>query len=163
MGKNVPLLRKIANWAYGEWLKSERGEWSEWDQSVYLAKRNKFDKRLYDVSLWDLENGCGTVCCIAGKTALEVSSLRFERSSHVGGLDIVGDYDEESSLSIREIATQALGLNYNEAGHLFSANNNIYDVYAIMNVFTNGEITPPHEIEEHPWYKETKRRMELGE
>jgi hypothetical protein len=140
MEKNVPLLRKMADWAYGEWLKSERGEQSEWNQAIYIGE----------------DENCGTVCCIAGKTALEVSSLRVEGFNYDGGPGIVGDYDGGYDLSIREIASRALGLNYMEAGVLFSGGNTISDVYAIMNVITNGEITPPHEIGENPRYKGTR-------
>lgn len=126
---NIPLLRKAVEWAEAEAAKP----WAtrQWYQPLWAAEAS-----LVSPSLDDLESGisaratkaadCGTCYCIAGfVTSLAAADER-------AGLGYVAQYGDDGEMLVpKEYATQALGLNRQQAVRLFDANNDIEDVRRI--------------------------------
>ena len=123
---NVPLLRKTLDWAYDQYQLSLRGLPSEWSQGEWIRHSSAVS--------------CGTVCCVAGKIALEAGW----RSLHGDGGSVViqdGVIDFANA-----VAADELGLTRDQAEALFSGGNTIGMLYAIAGQLTDGEITAPPEL-----------------
>lgn len=138
---NVPLLRKTLEWAYGEHLKAERGEVSEWSQGDWMAPTR-------DVQPWNLDRedvdaavqegtACGTACCIAGKVAYDEG---WRPVAFQGGTITGRDGRVDSAF---EVGARLLGLNDGQAKDLFNGCNTIGELYWIAGGITDGEIEPP--------------------
>lgn len=126
MTVNVPLLRKTLDWAYEQYQLLLRGLPSEWDQSSWIRHSSAVS--------------CGTVCCVAGKIALEAGWVSRQGD---GGSLIARDgvVDTASRVAARE-----LGLAPGQAEALFSGGNTIGMLYAVAGQLTDGEITAPPEL-----------------
>lgn len=100
---NVPLLRKVVEWVEAEEAKPE--EQREWYQPSYFVRRSHFD--------------CETVCCVAGKIALDEGWVpRFG----IGHLTSVCEKDGVVTLA-SEVARNALGLDEYQSYNLFHGGN----------------------------------------
>lgn len=106
---NIPLLRKQLEWADSENAKAKRGEQSEWDQTAW----------------------CGTSCCIAGHTALDLGWQHIDTTAAVKG-DVVS--------GVRDIAKAGLGLTSCEADLLFAGDNDIDTLWSVAREITGGEV-----------------------
>lgn len=116
---NIPVLRKAVEWAEAEAAKPY--ELSEWVQSRYIlpSVNDAAFSGMLDTDGWAWVKDdtvrvkkapeCGTAFCIAGKIAWDT-----ERNT---------DYDKA-----HEIAMDALGIDYHDAGLLFDAHNDIGDI-----------------------------------
>lgn len=108
---NVPLLRKQLEWADSENAKAKRGEKSEWAQTTW----------------------CGTSCCIAGHTVLD---LGWTHEGPAGARK-----EGAVQQSVRAVAAGALGLTSFEADLLFDGANDIKTLWTHAERITGGEIT----------------------
>lgn len=131
---NVPELRKQL-----EYITAHRTEWLQ--------------------SNWIYRTACGTVGCLAGNTVInagyvpvfyggdncttsQVSTHRIRTAR-----DAYDANDAGELWSVRELASELLGLSDEEAEELFNANNSLHDVWSIAARFTGGEIEVPPDVE----------------
>lgn len=111
---NIPLLRKVVEWAEAEWEKRERGEFCEWDQNDW-----------YTIPQWaavrqDLPvTACGTAMCIAGYVAYNADP--YLRAN----VDRNGAWSNAQGKHACQIAQEELGLTDEQAEVLFRASNTI--------------------------------------
>lgn len=135
---NVPLLRKVVEWAEAEAAKPR--EISEWEQSMwesdphenlffdpnavdYIESQNEYVKQAYKKS-----DECGTCYCIAGYTAsitLRPGETMRDGRIYLNGKDVCHSSDR---------AIEELGLpvdKYDFMPQLFDAANTIEDVRRI--------------------------------
>lgn len=112
-GVDIPLLRKVVEWAETEAAKPP--ELCEWNQETWVAPANKADDEAWSFG-YVLPKArvrapeCGTCFCIAGYTA----------SITVGPTEDIG-----------EVAQEILGLCPGDAGALFNVSNTIEDIRRI--------------------------------
>jgi len=126
---NIPLLRKAVEWAEAEAAKPI--ELSRWEQGVYVSTPEDQRDAVEELK-WGRNSGtterlaskspeCGTCYCIAGYVAQAVDP-RFEDRDSI---------DEPEFITARTVATEALRLDFTQAGYLFDGGNTIEDVRRI--------------------------------
>lgn len=126
-GVDVPRLRKTVEWAYEQWQRAERGEPSEWNQGTWI------DQRMFPT--------CSTVCCIAGKIALDDG---WTPTTHDGSV-VTKPGKGERVTSV--LALELLGI---ANDRLFRGSNDIWDIFEIAGELTDGEIEPPPGLPARP-------------
>lgn len=102
---DVPLLRKVCEWAKSEDAKPDKTE-CEWLQDHYVAKGARYNRV------------CESVYCIAGYT-VETIDGPIERAPEGWAIN---------TTAVHHRARELLGLTLDEAGALFEASNTIEDV-----------------------------------
>lgn len=117
---NVPLLAKVLDHVTGH-----PGEWNQ--------------------TMWAVENSCGTLCCVAGWAAIMAGyELKFDSAVCSCGCTDALDGNTASYTTtnefISDVAQRELGLTEDQAKTLFSGCNNINDLWAIANAYSDGEI-----------------------
>jgi hypothetical protein len=116
------------------------------DQAVWL--RVPQTAKIGDNAMAD--GMCGTGCCIAGNVVLQAGAKLvgelYSRDPLTGkevrSKDTVSNEEVEFEgeiYSIRDLAQKLLGLDSYEAGRLFSADNNVDDIEAIVKNWANRE------------------------
>lgn len=131
---NVPLLRKTLEWATAEHHKLRLGLPSQWDQGVWMDRQS-----------------CGTVCCLAGKAALEagwipMSATEQDDVAARTGRDHNIRHPDGRTGDVEQVADDALGLP--EDHSLYGGDNDIYTLWDIAERLTDGKITLPAELAE---------------
>jgi hypothetical protein len=124
---DIARLEHLLAWATEEQAKLERGEPSEWNQGVYLVDRM--------LSLWPTpKTSCNTVCCIAGKVALEDGAeIIWNDGGYGSRVRVLG-----SRIGIDDYAQQELGLTNSQAFVLFHAENNLEALRKIIDAIKRG-------------------------
>lgn len=121
---NVDKLLELKEWARAEQDKADAGYASEWYQGW-----------------WITQGSCGTACCLAGKTVLDL------------GWQPVVDFWQDSGCRstvfkdgvekhVRPIAQEALGLTIEESSRLFDGGNTLKDVEQIIDALVSGTFDP---------------------
>lgn len=128
---NVPLLRKVVEWAEAEAARPL--EVREWEQGAWMLKPDQFDALMFDPATrieFMKSTECGTCYCIAGKVAVET----LEAGEYMSGNYIFNGHGD-LVCSIGERAGDELGIprdnqfiTYNS---LFASDNTIDDVRRI--------------------------------
>jgi len=143
---DIARLEHLLEWATEEQAKRERGEPSEWNQGVYIVDRTLANgtRRVTD---------CDTVCCIAGKVALE-DGRRIIWAEHGYGSYV---RVRGSKVAIDDYAEQELRLTSSQAFVLFHAENNLEALRKIIDAIKRGasdkELQDLHQelLEEMRW------------
>ncbi len=119
---NTELLLELKAWVRSEWEKKEAGQESEWDQST-----------------WASRTGCGTVCCVAGKTAL----LNGWKPEFENGADYTIIFAKGGrTWPVDDIAQDVLGLTDEEADDLFEGVNSVEQIERLIDLIVAGEYHP---------------------
>lgn len=141
MRKNVKELVKVGLWVAEQYGRSLLGLFSEWHQDVYVDK-------------WP----CGTICCVAGRVALESDYKHFNSDIFLApGFEFPAKPDgpdeqtvwwnayyvaagEGNILSAADIAQEILGLNIEERYMLFNGSNGFDDVMSAIKTFIDQQV-----------------------
>lgn len=154
---DIPRLRKTLEWALSEHHKAERGEPSEWDQGEWLGSiRDSTLSKFYRsrpmprwgettrmVNEMSLSATCGTSCCIAGKIVLDAG---YRPMAETGSTAWVRIGAGGPAVQVQTLAQKLLGGNPATLEALFSAGNDIHDLYRIASWLTDGAIEMPAEL-----------------
>lgn len=115
---NIERLDSLLEWAEAEHAKAEAGLPSEWDQTRWAARTD-----------------CGTVCCLAGKTAIEDGLvLRALKDGNIHEFRL----PTGEAVYPADYARNALGLTIGQSRPLFDEDNGIEDVRDIIRQIKNG-------------------------
>lgn len=129
MSVDIDRLQGLLKWAAEEDALRREGKPSHWSQAEWIRWDEQGNA---DLSV----SGCGTVCCIAGKVALEEGARGVRRSDSAFmnfRVDVNGQHD-----NVSEVARNALGLSVSQAAHLFSGGNDLEDLRAIVGMIAAG-------------------------
>lgn len=111
-----------------------------WDQGNWY--------RLPDEAYVEAEPGtdwtCGTTACVAGWTAIQAGYV--PTTNHLGRSVLIDPNAPGLELRVADVATDLLGLTYEQSDLLFFADNTLRDVWEFARVFTDGEIRVPPEV-----------------
>lgn len=111
---NMERLDRLVEWAAAQEDLRAAGLSSEWDQTEWIGKRF-----------------CGTVCCVAGKVALEDGHRPVNDLSYIITVD-------GRRMGVDTYAMDALGLNDDQADVLFEASNTLDDLRVIVEAIRAG-------------------------
>lgn len=123
---DLPLLRKLVDWAEEEEVRQDRGEDGKdvyWMQNNWLS--TDFVRKNGEVT----DQICSTGCCIAGKVALDFGTPIF--TDWDGVTEYVRDDNDGLVYSIREFGREQLGLQKSEADDLFEGDNKAADIRTV--------------------------------
>jgi hypothetical protein len=117
---NTEMLLKLRGWVREQWERKEAGLPSEWLQAEWARKTD-----------------CGTVCCVAGKTAL----MAGWKPVFFSGTDTAlfkkrGRGEQVAS----EIARDVLDLDWYTGETLFDARNTVEDIERIIDQIIAGTL-----------------------
>jgi hypothetical protein len=120
MADNEKLL-ELKAWVRREWEKRLAGQPSEWNQGTWIAVKS-----------------CGTVCCVAGKAALNAGWIPDpDATSWVHLPD-----DPHNSRPVEEVSDEVLGLTPQESFELYRGSNSVEDVERLIDLIVAGEFDP---------------------
>ena len=105
-----------------------------WDQANWVLVTDRSD--VEPGADWT----CGTTACLAGWTALH-DGFRPDPRHDTCVLDDAGRYHD-----VGDVARRTLGLTDYQADVLFSAENNLRDLWEFARLFTDGAIVVPPEV-----------------
>lgn len=112
---NIPLLRKMVEWAEEQERLTFDRDQRQWAQASWFGKLYRGGRA---------DEWCNTTCCIAGKVALiEGWEPVFDDDGYADSVTL----DGETRL-VAEIAARTLGLNAHQAIDLFKSTNTARDV-----------------------------------
>lgn len=124
---DLPLLRKLVDWAEEEEARQDRGDGT--DKDVIWMQMNWLSTDFVWKNGEATDQICSTGCCIAGKVALDFGTPIF--TDWEGTTEYVRDDNDGLVYSIREFGREQLGLQKPEADELFEGENKAADIREI--------------------------------
>lgn len=96
--------------------------------------------KMHDQSLFLVKTHCGTKGCLAGNAVAnhKPELIVWENNDEIPYLQSIGGWFEEGA--------EILGLEMDQARSMFSAYNTLWDLWALAELFTNGEIEIPPNV-----------------
>lgn len=133
---DIEHLHRLLDWAEVEDEKRQRGEFSEWDQHVWV------NWILYDPDpeITDSSNYCGTVCCLAGKVAVDAGAVSLDGYIESGPMVALPTEDGEQLVTdVSHFARQRLDLTKGQGAALFDSANDLQALREIVAMIAAGE------------------------
>jgi hypothetical protein len=126
---NIPLLRKYVEWVEEQaQLPELHREWHQGWWIVDVEERNRY-REATNSSRGQFRdpNVCGTAYCVAGKVVTDAGYKPVY--SFTFGTGNIGEVaDGEETYGISELASELLGVTYEDGNRLFASHNTAQDI-----------------------------------